>query len=102
MSKKWGTVADWAKVALSVVGTLGALASYKLLPERYNWVWPILALVALAGVALVIARLASAKGSPGEQPTRRAEARGDRSVAIAGDVKDSPIITGDVKGKGKS
>ncbi len=100
-NKEWGSVADWLKAAITLAGVLGALASYGLLPDEYGWVWPVLALVALVGIALVIARLPSARRASRAkgEATREAHAKGDCSVAIAGDVKDTTITTGDMSEK---
>ncbi len=99
--KEWGSVADWVKVAIALVGVLGALASYGFLPEGYGWVWPVLALIGVTGAILVIARLPSARRAfrARHEAAREAHSKGERSVAIAGDAKDSTIMTGDIKGK---
>jgi|YNPNPStandDraft_1061719.scaffolds.fasta_scaffold51561_2 MFS family permease len=99
--KEWGSVADWVKAGIALVGLLGALASYGFLPEEFGWVWPVLALIGLGGVGLIIARLPSARRAARARrdAARQAHAEGDRSVAIAGDVKGNTIVTGNIKDK---
>ena len=98
MSKKdFGTVADWVKVAVTLVGVLGALASYQFLPEKYNWVWPLLAVIGLVGIVLIVLRLPKAKTASAASTKPQTNVKGDRNVVVGRDFKGRDINTGDRK-----
>ena len=76
----WGAIGQWVGVAIGLAAFLASLAGAGFLPDWYDYVWPVLALIGLVCVAAIILGLARGADTADEKTTPEPRPRFDPQV----------------------